>query len=257
MSKLMPQPNLGFGFAVAAFVGVIYDWMLTFGQEVELIWHAVSVTTLSLTDRECFIIYNVWNCIGIVAFTMLWVITITQLHAMYQRSRKIQVFLIVTFLAFTIFNGRNSFSPAPIGAFSSLRKILYFISPHWILKIVWEVFAICLAVCIAVKHFHELQRHSEGGMIGDCFTVLMKTHLLYFASFIAVSCFKLNVNFNPNDLFGLLQYLMVIQMSVLGPCLILGVREHHAKLVADSDAATGMTSIAFEERVHILTSSSM
>ncbi|KAG2352073.1 hypothetical protein BDR07DRAFT_1423992 [Suillus spraguei] len=25
-------------FAVATFVGVMYDWILTFGQEVELIW---------------------------------------------------------------------------------------------------------------------------------------------------------------------------------------------------------------------------
>jgi hypothetical protein len=30
-----------------------------------------------------------------------------------------------------------------------------------------------------------------------------------------------------------------------------------AKLVADSDAATGLTSIAFQERVHILTGSGM
>jgi hypothetical protein len=53
--------------------------------------------------------------------------------------------------------------------------------------------------------------------------------------------------------YGLLQLLQVVQMFVLGPRLILGIREYHAKLVADSDAATGMTSIAFQERVHIST----
>jgi preprotein translocase subunit SecG len=51
----------------------------------------------------------------------------------------------------------------------------------WILGIVWEVLTLCLAVWIAVKHFHELRQHSTGGIIGDCFTVLMKTHMRYFA----------------------------------------------------------------------------
>jgi preprotein translocase subunit SecG len=51
----------------------------------------------------------------------------------------------------------------------------------WILGIVWEVLTLCLAVWIAVKHFHELRQHSTGGVIRDCFTVLMKTHMRYFA----------------------------------------------------------------------------
>jgi hypothetical protein len=41
----------------------------------------------------------------------------------------------------------------------------------------------------------------------------------------------------------------------MGPRLILDVREFHAKLVAGSDAETGMTSIAFQERVHVSTGS--
>jgi hypothetical protein len=46
---------------------------------------------------------------------------------------------------------------------------------------VWEVLALFLAVRITVKHFRELRQHSAGGIIGDCFTVLMKTHVIYFA----------------------------------------------------------------------------
>jgi hypothetical protein len=45
----------------------------------------------------------------------------------------------------------------------------------------------------------------------------------------------------------------VVQMLVLGPRLILGVREHNAKLVAPCDEGTGMASIAFQERIHIST----
>jgi len=51
----------------------------------------------------------------------------------------------------------------------------------WILVTVWEVLALSLAVWIAVKHFRELRRHSTSGIIGDCFTVLMQTHVSYFA----------------------------------------------------------------------------
>ena len=48
--------------------------------------------------------------------------------------------------------------------------------------------------------------------------------------------------------------LEVVQMFVLGPRLILSVREYHAKLVAGSDAETSMNSIVFQEHVHISTS---
>jgi len=47
----------------------------------------------------------------------------------------------------------------------------------------------------------------------------------------------------------------VVQMFVLGPRLILGVREYNAKLVANSDEGISMTSIAFHERVHLSTGS--
>jgi hypothetical protein len=55
---------------------------------------------------------------------------------------------------------------------------------------------------------------------------------------------------------GFIQIVTVVQSFVLGPRVILDIREYHAKLVADSDAAaSGMTSIAFQERVHISTGS--
>jgi hypothetical protein len=42
-------------------------------------------------------------------------------------------------------------------------------------------------------------------------------------------------------------------MFVLGPRLILGIREYHATLVANSDEAAGMASIVFQDRIHIST----
>jgi hypothetical protein len=51
----------------------------------------------------------------------------------------------------------------------------------WMLSTVWEVLTLCLAVWIAVKHLRELRQHSPGGIVDDCFTVLIKTHMFYFA----------------------------------------------------------------------------
>ncbi|KAJ8592186.1 hypothetical protein M405DRAFT_859994 [Rhizopogon salebrosus TDB-379] len=118
-------------------------------------------------------------------------------------------------------------------------------------------------VWIAVKHFRELP---TGWAVGDCFTVLIETHVFYFASFVAVSCFQLSF-FSPKllsststgtEIFSrFFSISEVVQMFVLGPRLILGVREYHAKLVTDSDEATGMASIVFQDRIHIETGGSV
>jgi len=228
--------------------------------------------------HRCFIVYVAQDWTGVLAFAILWVIIITRLHAMYQRSRKILIFLILTFLAVNIFDGvaailavKNTSGEEFIlsGTYrcsiSYTEDVLLLASFTWIFGAVWEVLALFLAVWIAVKHFRELRQHSARGIFEDTFTVLMKTHMLYFGSFVAVSCFHLIIEFSPTlltdsslDVYiisGFLQIFEVVQICVLGPRLILGIREYHAKLVADADAATVMTSIAFQERVHISTGS--
>jgi hypothetical protein len=95
----------------------------------------------------------------------------------------------------------------------------------------------------------------------------MRTHVIYFASFLAISCFHINLFFptlsvdvysldNQIDN-GLSQIFQIVQMFVLGPRLILGVREYHAELVANSNTAPGMTLISFQEHIHLSTSSSV
>jgi hypothetical protein len=56
------------------------------------------------------------------------------------------------------------------------------IAKAWILNTAWEVLALCLAIWVALKHLLELQRSSTGWRVEDCFTVLIKTHVLYFAA---------------------------------------------------------------------------
>ncbi|KAG1839459.1 hypothetical protein DFJ58DRAFT_106557 [Suillus subalutaceus] len=184
------------------------------------------------------------------------VIMIARLYAMYERSRKVLVSLVGIFLAITIAN-------TVIGVITAIHisgeelvlsgtyqcmisyagGVQISNSITWILGTVWEVVALCLAVWIAVKHFRELRRHSTRGIIGDCFTVLMQTHVSYFASYLAVSCFQIGL-FSPTlsaDLYsldtqiylGLTQIFQLVQLFVLGPRLILSVREYYAELVAN------------------------
>ncbi|KAG1746616.1 uncharacterized protein EDB91DRAFT_1079939 [Suillus paluster] len=297
-------------FAVAASAGVIYDWALTFGQEVELIWgqrwsrmtafylgalswnnkccrHTAGVPTIPVTDAGCYISYVVLDWISVVVNIILGVIMIIRLHAMSQKSSKMLILLVVLFLAANTFDGvvaalfvRKTSGEVLIlsGTYQCTVNYevdaLFLDSLAWILAIVWEVLALCLAVWIVVKHFRELRRHSVGEIAGDCFMMLIKTHMVYFGSsargsFVIVSCSNLVYIFSPISedtssletqvYSGVFQIFMFVQMFVLGPRLILSVREYYAKLVAGSysGAGTPVVSIAFQERVHVSTSSSV
>ncbi|KAG2051483.1 hypothetical protein BDR06DRAFT_1022694 [Suillus hirtellus] len=276
------------------------------GQEVELIWRQRwslmtvlylvarylgigfgvinmlgNLPTFSMTNLVSLIMYDTFNWTGDVVNIILGIIMITRLHAMHQRSRKMLIFLVVIFLAIRIANAvmiaipishisveEAILSGTHLCVFVNSGDSLFLFSITWILGTVWEVLALCLAVRIFVKHFRELRQHSTGGIMEDCFTVLMQTHVSFFAIFLAISCFQITSLFSSTlagDIYsldvqiylGFAQMFQVMQLSVLGPRLILSIREYNAKLVADSDIATAMTSIAFQERVHVETSSSV
>ncbi|KIK45319.1 hypothetical protein CY34DRAFT_801667 [Suillus luteus UH-Slu-Lm8-n1] len=197
---------------------------------------------------------------------------------MYQPSRMVPIFLVVAFLAISIANTvmgimfMINISAEEFILYGTYQctltygeDVTHLASITWVLSTVWEVLAVCLAVWIAVKHFRELRQHSTGGIVGDCFTVLMKTHVSYFMSFLAVSCFQMGYfsptfSANPytpesNIYFGFDQIFQFAQMFVLAPRLILGVREYHAERVANPDTASAMASIVFQEHVHVTTNS--
>lgn len=209
---------------------------------------------------------------------MLCVITITRLHAMYQQSRKMLIFLIAIAASLTVTSGVvgemvNIHVSGEELILSNTHVCTYDtgtaelpITMIWILSIIWEVLALCLALCVYVKHFRECSRSSAGKIVGDCFTVLIKTHMLYFVSFIVVSCFNSgylspslanSLSTGAGVYYGVLEIMSFTQMFVLGPRLILGVREFNAKLVADSDVGISMVTIDFQERVHESTVSSV
>ncbi|KAG0696139.1 hypothetical protein DFH29DRAFT_879567 [Suillus ampliporus] len=96
------------------------------------------------------------------------------------------------------------------------------------------------------KHWDTYLSHSSTfrRYAADVPTILITNTGSAPASFVVVSSFKFGALFSPG-----------LVMFVLGPCLIFGIQKFHAKLVDDSDAPTTMTSIAFEEHMHVLTSS--
>ncbi|KAG1782032.1 hypothetical protein EV702DRAFT_1192690 [Suillus placidus] len=205
------------------------------------------------------------------------VIMITRLYAMYQRSRKMLIFVVVTFLAVTIACGviaaigcsYLSWEELVLtGTHQCFRKgeVRLLTTVAWILATIWEILILCLAVWIVVKHFRELRRPSrERRTIENWFTALIKTHVLYFAAYAAVSCFTLGYlspkissssSVGAEIYIGVLEITTLLQMFVLGPRLMLSVREYHAKLATNYDEGTAMTTIAFQEHVHMVSTES-
>ncbi|KAG1738351.1 uncharacterized protein EDB91DRAFT_1138305 [Suillus paluster] len=203
---------------------------------------------------------------------------IIRLNAMYHQSGKMLIFLVAIFLGITI----ACVGITATGTIHTLGEELILSGTYqcnydyegdaqllnsmtWILCTVWEVLALCLAVWSAVKHFRELRQSYRGKTINDCFTVVIRTHVVYFASFAVGSCFALGFlspTLMDSDSVGTLIYhgvldvLSVVQMFVLGPRLILGIREYDAKLVADSDTGTRITPIVFQEHVYYVSTGS-
>ncbi|KAG2137021.1 hypothetical protein DEU56DRAFT_901465 [Suillus clintonianus] len=286
-------------FEVASAVVVGYDWALTSAQEFELIWRQrwSFMTVLYVCVRYAGILYSltavlvilpvpVTDIVGnilhfisiftpVVVNAMLGAIMMTRIHAMYGRSSKILIFLAVLLLVSTIatgvvtvignlgYSGEEAVLSGYYVCLYSLGTDGIYLNDDMIIPtVIWEILTVFLAVWIAIKHLRELRQSQRGSTIGDCFTVLMQSHMLYFLAFVFLACFTLG-QLSPNITFsnglgadvyvGILCIAQGFQMCVLGPRLILSVREYNAKLVARSDGGTHMTSIAFQAGADALT----
>lgn len=203
---------------------------------------------------------------SVIINAVLGVIMATRIHAMYQGSKRILIFLIVVLLACTI----ASVVMTVIGniGVSGVEKILSgnrqcfenmsaedarLNAETTVPTTVWEILALCLAVWIVIKHFCELKKSRTGTNIRECLMVLMRGHILYFVVFVAVSCFNLGTlspNLSPSSVgvgfyYGIGEVAQAMQMFVLGPRLILDIREYHAQLAENSDEAICFTTIDY------------
>jgi hypothetical protein len=84
----------------------------------------------------------------------------------------------------------------------------------------------------------------------------------FFIASLAVSCFDLGYfsqklwasdSAGAQIYYGVILFVCPVQIFVLGPHLILSIREYHAELVDNSEAGTVFTTICFQERIHVST----
>ncbi|KAG1792437.1 uncharacterized protein HD556DRAFT_1379534 [Suillus plorans] len=291
-------------FIVASSAAVVYDWVLTFGREYKLIWRQRRslMTVLYIIVRCIGLLYSVGNVLlnlpGVLKtdtgntmnFALFWtifivnsmlsVIVITRLHAMYQRSRKMLVFLVVVHSSIMVpcavigVIGSNH-APTRVILINDIQCIIEVDKDEqlWLLEVymlatVWHLLTLCLAIWNFVKHFRELQPLSTGRtFIGDCSMVLMKTHLLYFAFFTAgcvlniglLSPVVLDVSRLEAQIYrGILELVTLFQMFVVGPRLILSVREWHAEfLVKSEEGIFESPAIASQDPLQVPTSTNV
>jgi hypothetical protein len=272
-------------FTVAASVVVVYEWGLVFGQEFELVWRQrwslmtilylglrtvgilyiivsllLTLPAISVTDAGCTFLILSQTWLSFVINTILDVIIIARLHAMYQQSGNMLVFLTAVFLAITIACGaitgmleRNHFSyeeSVLAGTYQCVANNVgndqLLLSTTWIMGSIWELFALCLAIWITVKRSRELRPWK----IEDRFLALMKTQVLFFAVFTVTACLNIGSIFSPaisvstsvavEVYSGAVVILQFIQMFVLGPRLILSVRQYNARLAVNPDIDIGL-----------------
>jgi len=240
---------------------------------INILW---SLPSFSATDVGCNIMGFALFWTSFVVNFMLGVIMIIRLHAMYHRSRPMLNFLVAIFLAVTIACGAMSvigshhFSGEEL-VLSGTYQCLFLggndrlLTKTWMLNTVWEVLALCLVVWAFVMHRRDLRR-PWGWITGECFKVYIKIHVLYFTAFVTVSCLKLGL-LSPKILdssstgaqiyAGVIRLITFMQMFVMVPRLVLSVRIYHAKLVANSDEGTGMSTIDFQEHIQMSTAGSV
>jgi hypothetical protein len=72
-------------------------------------------------------------------------------------------------------------SGAHLCSYQDSDKDLFLSQMTWTLFTTWEILALCLAIWIAIKHFCEV---SMGWAVGGCFTILIETHVFYFARWV-------------------------------------------------------------------------
>ncbi|KAG2032791.1 hypothetical protein BDR03DRAFT_736329 [Suillus americanus] len=244
-----------------SFMSVLYICVRYIGIIFSAI-NILSILPFSITDVVRTIIWYVGTWTPVIVNALLGVTMIARINAMYLGSRKLLIFLAVTLLACTITSGvmvviGNLTVSAQEADFSGYYICMDSMDMYMtnltyesvISTAVWEILALFLTVWIVMKHF----RQSRTGSAIERFKMLTQSHVLYFLAFAAMAFLRIgSVSLNIMNSFsmgsnvfsGIWAIAEVLQLFVLGPRLILSIREYHAKLLARSDRGIAMTSIS-------------
>ncbi|KAG2058184.1 hypothetical protein BDR06DRAFT_104252 [Suillus hirtellus] len=246
--------------AVVASVVVVYDWALTFGQEFELVWkqRLSLINLLFISVRYVGILYAIISFLGNVP------ILNTDLVALLASTIASGVMLGIGNIGIS---GKEFVLSGYHICLVQIDTYQMNLNHEMVIPTaIWEILAFLLAIWIVILRFYEMRQSQSGSSIGDCFKMLIKSHAWYFLAFAAVACFNIG-DLAPglrhsttvaDDIYaGALRIARVLQMFVLGPRLILSIREYHSKLVTRSDGGINMTAIAFQALRRTSTGSDM
>ncbi|KAG2369119.1 hypothetical protein BDR07DRAFT_851881 [Suillus spraguei] len=222
--------------------------------------------------NSCNMMYSALTWMTVVVNAMLGGYHYHSVACNYQQSRKMLAFLVSILLAVTITCGviaviGNRYTVGKQLVLSGTYQCTYdyegdaglLDSLAWILYTVWEVLALCLAVWIAIKHFRALRNPLAAWTMGNCFSVLIKAHVAYLLVLwlfhASNSGFSLQgsglISAGADVYAGLLEFVSIAQMFVLGPRLILSIREYEAKLTTNPDSGIDMLPIVFQESSNV------
>jgi hypothetical protein len=279
-------------FLAACTTVVIYDWALSFGQEFELIlskrWTFMTVLYICvryigilycvvnvllffpgiwISDTGCTIVWYIQVWSPVIVNAMLGVIMIARINAMYHGSKKVFIFLVAALLACTIAsavimviaNLGVSAQQAVLSGYDTCMTnidtyMMHLIYESVIPTTIWEILALFLTIWVIIKYFREQKQLLTKG---NCFTILVESHVFYFLAFVAMTSFTLGsvspgITYSPPYTKRVMYYAalataQMLQMFVLGPRLILSVRESYAKSVARAEGGSDMTSMTFDD----------
>lgn len=212
--------------------------------------------SILLTDTGCAILALAQEWTSFAVYIMLGVIVIARLHVIYQ-SRKILILLVIVFVTVTIACGLVT---GIVGMNFSYEEVIFsgtyqctsegssgilLLALPWVFYTAWAILGLSLAGWIAFRHSRRMKRWS----MNDRLTALIKTHMFYFIIFTAACCLNLGLlspkissftSLGVDIYYGILEIVLFVQMFVLGPCLILNIREYNNNVTATSDAGIGI-----------------
>ncbi|KAJ8594584.1 hypothetical protein M405DRAFT_808785 [Rhizopogon salebrosus TDB-379] len=186
-----------------------------------------------------------------------------RVFAMYRRSRKIGLFLILCFVAASASRGViDGLALSPAGGsipeeyilsgtgVCTLSPVVPFLNS--IPSLCIELLFFLLAARVFYKHVLEMQRALPDWRFDDCLSILFRDHLLHFFCYLIPNVMQMVViSMNSNSEASwwyscITIFFGVIQQCVLVPRLVISIREYNSQLSHGLDGATtDVGTIAF------------
>ncbi|KAF9220134.1 hypothetical protein BS17DRAFT_355952 [Gyrodon lividus] len=285
------QVNLG-GLQFTNYCSVViittisYDYLLTLGREVELIWRRPwsLVSSLYVLIRYLGIVLAIMDAIwgsliympelvridtfkfinwgNYVYMLALEATMILRIFAMYNRSRRLLYFLLALFLPVVVvelvlsvlyFGPRNGMYVTNISlAGMEVCTANFSSSPLLYIYfslpgIVFDGTLAMFAIARLIQHTANTQRSLGAWEMNVYMRVLARDSILCFMGNFTYRSFNLIPITNlPPPCKTLAQAFCSIEPFVLPPRLVIGFREYCAHIVADSDAGSQMESMIFQ-----------